>query len=344
MCINSIHLIRSRARRSPKLSVGALSYAIVLGVAWATAGGAVAEPYPSRPITMVVPWAAGGPSDVLGRIIAEQMKVSLGQPVIVENVSGAGGSIGVARVARAAPDGYTLSLGDWSTHVVNGAVYALRYDLVTDFEPVSLLASTPSLIVAKNAVPAKDLRELIAWLRASQDKRLAGTAGIGSPPHVAGVYFQNITGARLQFLAYRGGGPAIQDLVSGHIDLMITAASNALPHVRSGTIRAYAVAAKTRLGAAPDIPTVDEAGLQGFYASLWWGLWMPSGTSKDVIARVNAAVVDALANPTVRQRLGDLALELPPREQQTPEALSAHQKAEIEKWWPIVKTANIRAD
>jgi tripartite-type tricarboxylate transporter receptor subunit TctC len=293
---------------------------------------------------MVVGYSAGGPTDVLARILAERMKVSLGQPIVIENVTGASGSIGTGRAARAAADGYTLSVGDWSTHVVNGAVYALQYDLLKDFEPVALLPSNSTIIAAKNAVPAANLKELIAWLKANQDKVSAGTAGVGSPAHVGGVYFQNITGTRLQFVPYRGAAPAMQDLLAGQIDLMFTQASTSLPHVRAGKIKAYAVAAKARLAAAPDIPTVDEAGLPGFYISIWRGIWVPRGTPKEVIAKLNAAVVEALADPAVRQRLADLGGEIPPREQQTPEALGAFHKAEIEKWWPIIKAANIKPE
>jgi tripartite-type tricarboxylate transporter receptor subunit TctC len=293
---------------------------------------------------MVVGYSAGGPTDVLARILAERMKVSLGQPIVIENVTGASGSIGTGRAARAAADGYTLSVGDWSTHVVNGAVYALQYDLLKDFEPVALLPSNSMIIAAKNAVPAANLKELIAWLKTNQDKVSAGTAGVGSPAHVGGVYFQNITGVRLQFVPYRGAAPAMQDLLAGQIDLMFTQASTSLPHVRAGKIKAYAVTARTRLAAAPDIPTVDEAGLPGFYISIWRGIWVPRGTPKEVIAKLNAAVVDALADPAVRQRLADLGGEIPPREQQTPEALGAYHKAEIEKWWPIIKAANIKPE
>jgi tripartite-type tricarboxylate transporter receptor subunit TctC len=291
---------------------------------------------------MIVPFSAGGPMDVLARILAERMKVPLGQTVIIENVTGAGGSIGVGRVAHAAPDGYTLSIGHWSTHVLNGAVYRLQYDLLNDFEPIALLASNPYLLVAKKALPASDLKELIAWLKMNPDKASQGTAAVSM--QVMGVSFQNMTDTRFQFIPYRGAAPAMQDLLAGHIDLMFDQVSNALPHVRAGTIKAYAVTAKSRSASAPDIPTVDEAGLPGFYISLWYGLWVPKGTPKDVIAKLNAALVEALADPAVRQRLEAVGLEISAREQQTPEALFAHQKAEIEKWWPIIKAANIKAE
>jgi tripartite-type tricarboxylate transporter receptor subunit TctC len=323
-----------------KKRVLALALAVMLGAA----AGAEAQTYPSRPITMIVPFAAGGPTDTLARVLGERMKAALGQSVIIENVTGAAGSIGVGRVARATPDGYTLGIGHWSTHVVNGAIYALQYDLLNDFEPVSMLPSNPQLIVAKNAVPAKDLKELIAWVKANQDKISAGTAGAGSASHVSGVYFQNTTGTRFPFVPYRGAGPAMQDLVAGQIDLMFDQSSNSLPHVRGGKIKAYAVTAKARLGSAPDIPTVDEAGLPGFYIAVWHGLWAPKNTPKDIVAKINTGVVEALADPRVKQRLDDLGLDIPTREQQTPEGLSAHHKAEIDKWWPIIKAANIKGE
>jgi tripartite-type tricarboxylate transporter receptor subunit TctC len=322
--------------RKPLLAV---AFAALTGIA-----GADAQTYPSRPITMVVPYSAGGPTDTIARLMADRMRGPLGQMVIVENVTGAAGTIGVGRVARAAPDGYTISVGHWGTHVVNGAIYALQYDVLNDFEPVSLIATNPQIIVARKAMPAKDLQVLVAWLKANSAKATQGTAGHGSGSHVSGVYLQSITGARFQFVPYRGAGPAMQDLVAGQIDIMIDQAANSLPQVRAGTIKAYAVTDRSRLAAAPDIPTVDEAGVPGLHISIWHALWMPKGTPKDVIARINAAVVEALADANTRRRLADLGQEIPPPEQQNPQTLAAFHRAEVEKWWPIIKAANIKGD
>lgn len=304
---------------------------------------ATAETYPSRPITLVVPFAAGGPADTLGRVMAERMRTSLGHPVIVENVNGASGSIGASRVVRAAPDGYTLGYGTWGTHVINGALLPLQYDLVEDFRPVSLLTSAPLLIVTRKAMPANELRDLIAWLKASPDKAFQGTSGMGTPSHLAGVLFQKQSGTRFGFVPYRGGAAAMQDLVAGQIDLMIDPILNSLPLVRAGSIKAHAVTANRRLAAAPDILSVDEAGLPGVHVSNWTALFAPKSTPNTIIDKLEAAVVDALADPVVRGRLADLGLEIFPREQQTPKALAAFQKAEIEKWWPIVKAGGIKA-
>ena len=311
---------------------------------WGGIAAAPAQVYPSRPITMVVPFAAGGPVDTVARILSEPMRATLGQSIIVENVTGAAGSIGVGRVARAAPDGYTLSIGHWSTHVVNGAIYPLPYDLLRDLEPIVLLPSNPMIVVSKSAVPAKNLNEFVGWIKANEGKVSAGTAGAGSATHVAGVYFQNVTGTRFQFVPYRGTGPALQDLVAGQIDFIVDQASNSLQHVRDGKIRAYAVTASARLPSAPDIPPVAEAGLPSLDISVWYGLWAPKGTPKEIIAKLNAAAVQALSEPTVRQRFAELGLDMPPRDRLTPEALAAYQKAEIEKWWPVIKGANIKTE
>jgi tripartite-type tricarboxylate transporter receptor subunit TctC len=325
-------------RRFLHLTAGAAALPALSRVAWGQTA------YPTRPITMVVGFAAGGPTDTAVRILAEGMRASLGQNVIIENVTGANGSVGVGRVARAAGDGYTLIAGGWDTHVMNAALYPLSYNVVQDFEPISLFRSAPYLILSRSTIPANDVQGLVAWLKANPNNASAGSNGAGSPQQVSGLLFQNLTGTRFPFVPYRGSGPAMQDLVAGQIDLMFESPTNALPNARAGRIKAYAVMAKNRLAAAPDIPTADEAGLPGLYFSYWGGLWAPKGTPKDIIAKLDAAIVDALADPSVRSRLTALGLEIFPREQQTPEALAALQKAEIEKWWPIIKAANIKGE
>jgi tripartite-type tricarboxylate transporter receptor subunit TctC len=316
--------------------------------AFALALGAVsiapAQTYPSRPVTIVVPFPAGGPTDSLARILVEPVRRSLGQAIIIENVAGAGGSIAIARVARAAPDGYMLILGNWSSHVGSPAIYLIQYDVLKDFEPVSPLPVSRLWMVGRVGLPAENAAELIAWLKANPDKASAATVGVGSGAHLCGIYFQDKIGTRFLFVPYRGGAPAYQSLVGGQTDLMCAEASATLPFVRGGKIKAYAVMANTRWSAAPDIPTMDEVGVSGLYISFWHGLWVPKGTPKDVITRLNAAVVEALADPTVSQRLADLGQDIPPRDQQTPEAFGAYHKAEIEKWWPIIKAAGIKAE
>ncbi len=315
----------------------------VAALALASAG-AGAQSYPTKPITLVVPFSAGGPTDTLARILADRMGRTLGQTVVVDNTTGAAGSVGVGRVARAAPDGYTLGIGHWSTHVVNGAVYKLPYDLLADFEPVALVASNPQLLVGKKAVAAKDLKELVAWVKDNPDKVTVGTAGVGAASHVSGVYFEQKIGGRVQFVPYRGAAPAMQDLIAGQIDIMFDQAANSIPQVRADKIKAYAVTARKRLAAAPEIPTVDEAGLPGLYISVWHGLWLPKGVSKDIVARLNAAVVDAVSDPTVREKFAALGQEIPPPAQLTPEALHAYHKAEIDLWWPLIKSAGIKVE
>jgi tripartite-type tricarboxylate transporter receptor subunit TctC len=305
---------------------------------------AAAQTFPSRPVTIVVPYPAGGPADAVARIVADGMKASLGQPVIIENVGGASGSVGVGRVARAAPDGYTLVQGNWASNVLNGAIFPLTYDLLTDLAPVAQLGNEPLLIAAKKGLPPNDLKELMAWLKANPDKATQGTAGAGSVSHVAGVFFQKETGTRFQFISYRGLGPAMQDLVAGQIDMVMPTAAIGVPQARAGTVKAYAVTDKRRVAALPDIPTADEAGLPGFETTNWQALWTAKGTPNEAIARLNAAVVAALADPDVRSRLANLGFDAAPRAGQTPEALAARQKAEIEKWWPIIKAANIKTE
>ena len=303
-----------------------------------------AQTYPTRPITIVVPFPAGGALDVFGRILAERMRASFAQNVIIENVAGASGGLGVGRVARATPDGYTLVIGYWGTHVANGVVYTLPYDVLRDFEPIALTVMVPNLIASKNAAPAKNVRELIGWLKSNPDKASAGTSGIGSLEHVGGILFQNITGTRFNFVPYRGAAPAVQDLVAGQIDLMIANLNTSLPQIREGNIKAFAVATKTRSAAVPEIPTAEEAGLPGFYVTGWLGVWAPKRTPQDVIAKLNSVIVNALGDTPTRMRLADLGFEIFPRDQQTPEALAAYQRSEIEKWWPIIKAAGIKAE
>jgi tripartite-type tricarboxylate transporter receptor subunit TctC len=307
-------------------------------------GTALADNFPSRPVTIVVPFSAGGPSDAMARILAERMKVTLGEAVLVENVTGAGGSIGVGRALRSAADGYTISFGHLGTHVANGAIYKLGYDLVADLEPVALLPSNPMIIVSKNAVPAKSLKELLDWLKARPTPATAGTAGAGSGSHIAGLYFENITGIKLQYVPYRGTGPAMNDLVAGQIDMIVDQTSNSIGQVRAGNIRAYAITDARRVESAADIPTVDEAGLPGFHMTLWSGMWVPKGTPPDVVAKLNAAAVDALNDATVRKQLENLGLQMPPKDKLSPQALGDWQKAEIAKWWPMIKAANVKVD
>ncbi|TWC05500.1 tripartite-type tricarboxylate transporter receptor subunit TctC [Bradyrhizobium macuxiense] len=307
-------------------------------------GPAHAETWPAHPITIVVPFAAGGPSDAMARILAERMKQSLGEVILIENVTGAGGSIGVGRAVRAAPDGYTVSFGHLGTHVANGAIYKLGYDLVEDLEPVVLLPSNPMIIVSKNAVPAKSLKELLEWLKSRPAPPTAGTAGAGSGSHIAGLYFENVSGIKLQYVPYRGTGPALNDLVAGQIDIIVDQTSNSINQVRAGNIRAYAVTDSKRVANAPEVPTVDEAGLPGFHMTLWSGLWVPKGTPQEIVAKLNTAAIQALRDPAVKKQLENLGLQMPPQDQLKPEALGAWQKAEIAKWWPMIKAANVKVE
>ena len=303
-----------------------------------------AQAYPARPITMIVSFAAGGPTDTLARILAQRMTIKLGQSIVIENVSGASGSIGVGRVARSSPDGYTLSIGNITTHVFNGAIYPLPYDLLKDFEPIAMVATNPQLLLGKREISANTLQELIAWIKEQPGTILIGTTGNGSSPHISGVYLKKTLGFPATMVPYRGTAPALQALMAGEIDILFDQVSNALPQVRANTVKAYAVTAKNPLAAAPDIPTVDAAGLPGFYMAVWHGLWAPKRTPADVIAKLNAAVVDALADSRVRARLAELGQEIPALDQQGPQALGVFQKAEIEKWWPIIKADNIKAE
>jgi tripartite-type tricarboxylate transporter receptor subunit TctC len=338
-------MVHDNGRRSRKLATRTIGIVSAITVLIATIDGPAAEDYPSRPITMVVPFAAGGPTDTLARIIAERMRPVLGHPIVIENVTGAGGTIGVGRVARAAPDGYTLGIGAWNTHVVNGAIYSLRYDVFADFDPVALIANNTQLILSNKQVPAHDLKELISWVKANQGQISAGNGGLGTSSHVGAVFFQRLTGTQFPLVPYRSGMAAvIQDLIGGRIDLMFDQVSSALAHVRAGSIKAYAVAAPERLAIAPEIPTTDEAGLPGFHISVWHALWVPKGTPASAIAKLNTAVVEALSDPAIANRLGELGQDIPPRDRQTPQALGNFHKSEIDKWSPILKAANIKID
>jgi tripartite-type tricarboxylate transporter receptor subunit TctC len=321
----------------------AIATAVAAGLSVGSVLPASADDYPSKPITMIVPLAPGGSTDTLGRIIAQAIGSRLGQPVVVENTAGAAGTIGVTRAERSAPDGYTVLWGMWGTNVANGAIYNLDFDFLNDFEPVALVATQPFLIDARKTMPATNLKELVAWLKANADKATMGTSGVGSPSHVAGVLMENLVGVKWQMVSYRSAGLATQDLLAGITDIQLDTPAVSLPHVQSGDLKAYAVTAKERIAVAPDIPTTDEAGLPGFYFSFWHAMWAPKGTPKPIIAKLNAAIVAALADPDTRKKLTDLAQVIYPPDQQTPEALHAFQKAEIEKWWPIIKAADIKA-
>lgn len=306
---------------------------------------ATAQSYPSRPITIVVPFSAGGPTDTLARIMGDRMRKALGQPVLIENTTGAGGTIGTGKVARSTPDGYLVSIGHWGTHVVNGVYYTkLNYDVLNDFAPVMMIASNPQVIISKPSVPARNLKELITLIKANEGKVLMGTGGVGGASHMAAIYFQNRIGVQFRYVPYRGGAPALQALLAGEIDIYVTQISNVAGQIKAGRIRGYAVTADKRQNAAPDVPTVDEAGLPGLHTAVWHGIWLPKSTPRDIVMKLNAAIGETLADPAVRQRFDELGQEIPPREQQTPEALFAHHKAEIEKWWPIIRKAGLKAD
>ena len=305
---------------------------------------ASAQGYPSRPITLMVPFPPGGLTDVVGRLVAEGMRTSLGQTIIIENVGGATGSIGTGRVARAAPDGYTITVGIWNTHVANGVTYPLQYDVVNDFDPIALLADAPLLFLGRKELPANDFKELIAWLKANPDKASMGTTGVGGPGYLLAQLLQKQTGTRFGMVPYRGVNPVVQDLVAGQIDMAISNTATAMPHVHADKVKAFAVTAKSRIAIAPEVPSAEETGFPWFVFSLWAALFAPNGTPKDIIEKLNAAAVSTLADAATRQKLIDQGFVIPPREQQTPEALAAYQKAEIAKWWPIIKAAGIKAE
>ena len=311
--------------------------ALVLAV-FAGIGSAQAQNYPTRPITLVVPFPPGGSTDAAARIMAERMRAPLGQPIVIENVGGAGGSIGVGRVARAAPDGYTFDIGQWDTHV-GSIIYKLDYDLEKDFEPIALISNNPQLMVAKKDLPADNLKDLVAWMKANPDK--INFVNQNAAANVTGVMFENLTQQKVQFIPYRGAGPAMTDLVSGTVDLLVVQGAVALPQIRGGKIKALANLSPQRSASMADIPTSDESGVPGLYMSGWFGFWAPKGTPKEIIAKLNAATVEALADPAIQKRFTELGLDVAPRAQQTPEGLAAFQKTEIEKWWPIIKSTGI---
>jgi tripartite-type tricarboxylate transporter receptor subunit TctC len=321
-----------------------LGLIVAMLAALGMSGIAGAEDYPSRPITMIVPFPAGGATDTLARFLGEKMRAKLGQPIVIENVGGAAGSIGVTRAARSAPDGYTLSIGTSTTHMLTGGLYKLPFDLLKDLEPIILIGSEPLLIVGKKSFPADDLKGLIAWLKANPDKASVGIAGVGATGQLAGISFQKATGTQFQFVPYRGNGPAMQDLLAEQIDFMIEPASNFKPLIGTGNVKPFAITGKTRLPSSPGIPTADEAGVPGFFASLWYGLWVPKGTPKDIIAKFNATMTQVLFDVQVRERFAELGIQISPIDQQTPEALRAYQKAEAERWWPVIKAANIKVE
>jgi tripartite-type tricarboxylate transporter receptor subunit TctC len=332
------------AAPEPRAAPSRRLVAFALGFLLCCCASAAAQDYPSRVITIVVPFPAGGVTDMLARLLADHMGHTLGQSVIVENAGGASGSIGVGRVARAAPDGYTIALGNVETNVFNGAEMPLPYDVVNDFAPVALLPSYPFILVTKNAVPAKDLKELIGWLKANAGTATQGTVNVGTMQQLCGLAIQQRLGVRWQFVPYRGGAPAMQDILAGQIDFMCTATGSFLPLVRSGQVRAYAVTAKSRVAAALDIPTVDEAGLPGLYASVWNAFWAPKGTPQAAIAKLSQAAAAALGDPAVQQRVTEMGLDMPPPGEATPEALGTYQKSEIAKWWPIIKAEGIKVE
>ncbi len=313
--------------------LGALVLAMLAGIA-----GAHAQNYPTRPITLVVPFPPGGSTDAAARILAERMRLPLGQTIVIENVGGAGGSIAVGRVARAAPDGYTFDIGQWDTHV-GSIIYKLDYDLEKDFEPIALVSNNPQLMVAKKDLPADNLKDLVAWMKANPGK--INFVNQNAAANVTGVMFEKLTQQKVQFIPYRGAGPAMTDLVSGTVDLLVVQGAVALPQIRGGKIKALANLSPQRSASMPDIPTADETGVPGLYMSGWFGFFAPKGTPKDIIAKLNAATVEALADPAIQKRFTELGLDVAPRAQQTPEGLAAFQKAEIDKWWPIIKAAGI---
>jgi tripartite-type tricarboxylate transporter receptor subunit TctC len=321
-----------------------LTVTAVIFLGLASTGMAAAQDYPTRAITMIVPFPAGGATDTLARFLAERMRGILGQSIIIENIAGAAGSIGVGRAVRSPADGYTLSIGTSTTHMLTGGLYALPFDLVKDLEPIILIGSEPLLIVGRKNLPADDLKGLIVWLKANPDKASVGIAGVGAAGHLAGISFQKETGTRFEFVPYRGNAPAMQDLLAEHIDFMIEPSSNFKSLLAAGSVKPYAVTGRARLPSLPNVPTADEAGLSGFFASLWYGLWVPKGTPKNIIAKLNATMVQVLASPAARDRFADLGIQIAPLDQQSPEALQALQKADAARWWPVIKASHIKPE
>jgi tripartite-type tricarboxylate transporter receptor subunit TctC len=291
---------------------------------------------------MVVPLSVGGSTDIIARIVAQGMGQALHQTVIVENTTGAGGTIGERRISRATPDGYTIGIGQWGTNVANGAIYPLDYDLMKDFVPIGLIATQPFFIVAKKSMPASNLKELIAWLKANAATATMGNSGVGSPSHVAGFLFQKAIGVKFTMVPYRGAGESTQALLAQQIDTLLNTPAVSVPQMTNADIKVYAVTAKSRIALAPDVPTTDEAGLPGFYFSFWHALWAPKGTPQPIIAKLNDALRAALADPATRKKLVDLAQDIFPPDQQSPEALATFQQAEIDKWWPVIKEVGIK--
>jgi tripartite-type tricarboxylate transporter receptor subunit TctC len=307
----------------------------------ATVSAAYADTFPSRPITLIVPFPPGGSTDLAARLMADKMGAALGQPVIVENMGGAGGSIAVGKLARATPDGYTIDIGQWDTHV-GAIIYKIDYDLQTDFTPIGLISINPQLLLAPKAFPADDMKTLVSWMKAHPGD--AKFVNQNATAQVGGLLLQKLTDTKMLFIPYRGAGPAMTDLISGQVDLLLVQGAVALPQVRGGTIKALVNLAPQRSPSMPDIPSADEAGVPGFYMLGWFGFFAPKGTPPDAIAKLNAAMVAALADPALRAKFANFGLDVASREQQTPEGFAAFHKAEIEKWWPIIKAAGIRGE
>jgi tripartite-type tricarboxylate transporter receptor subunit TctC len=302
---------------------------------------AQAQPFPSRPITLIVPFPPGGSTDTVARIMAERMRPILGQPVIIENVGGAGGSIAVGRVARAAPDGYTIDIGQWDTHV-GSIIYKLNYDLQKDFEPIGLISVNPQLMVAKKNLAANNLGELVALMK--KDPGKVTFVNQNAAAHVSGIVMQQLTRTEVTFIPYRGAGPAMTDLVAGQVDLLVVQGAVALPQVRAGTIKAIANLSPQRSASMPDIPTSDETGVPGLYMSGWFGFFGPKGMPADVVGKLNGAMKEILADPAIKAKFTELGLDVATPEQQTPQGLAAFHKAEVDKWWPIIQAAGVKAE